>query len=111
MHTTFFTKSIMLLWIGFFCASVILRAQSESLPWQRMLASREMVNRYLVSIARQLTNDAAAEFHSVASWEKVKEQRRLELQASFLGAAGRWICTGRSARAVAACGHVVTPLA
>jgi len=69
----------MLLWIGLFCAPVILRAQSESLPWQRMLASREMVNRYLVSIARQLTNDAAAEFQSVASWEKVKEQRRLEL--------------------------------
>jgi cephalosporin-C deacetylase-like acetyl esterase len=44
-----------------------------------MLASREMVNRYLVGVARQLTNDAAAEFQSVASWEKVKEQRRLEL--------------------------------
>jgi len=44
-----------------------------------MLASREMMNRYLVGIARQLTNDAAAEFQSVASWEKVKEQRRLEL--------------------------------
>ena len=79
MHTRFFAKSIMLLCLGLFCAPVISRAQSESLPWQRMLASREMVNRYLVAVARQLTNDAAVEFQSVASWEKVKEQRRLEL--------------------------------
>jgi cephalosporin-C deacetylase-like acetyl esterase len=70
---------ITLLWIALLCAPVILRAQSESLPWQRMLANREMMNRYLAGIARQLTNDAAAEFQSVASWEKVKEQRRLEL--------------------------------
>jgi cephalosporin-C deacetylase-like acetyl esterase len=79
LHTRFFAKSIMLLCLGLFCAPVISRAQSESLPWQRMLASREMVNRYLVAVARQLTNDAAVEFQSVASWEKVKEQRRLEL--------------------------------
>jgi cephalosporin-C deacetylase-like acetyl esterase len=38
-----------------------------------------MVNRYLVSIARQLTYDAASEFKTLTSWEKVKEQRRLEL--------------------------------
>ncbi|HEU0006528.1 MAG TPA: acetylxylan esterase [Terriglobia bacterium] len=38
-----------------------------------------MVNRYLVSIARQLTYDAASEFRTLTSWEKVKEQRRLEL--------------------------------
>ena len=79
LRPTFTAKSITLLWIGLLCAPVVLRAQSESLPWQRMLASREMVNRYLVSVARQLTHDAAAEFQSVASWERVKEQRRLEL--------------------------------
>jgi len=79
MHTTFFAKFIMWLGIALFCVPVILQAQSESLPWQRMVASREMVNRYLVGVARQLTNDAAAEFRSVASWERVKEQRRLEL--------------------------------
>jgi len=76
---TFFAQSITLLWITLLCAPEILRAQSEDLPWQRMLASREMVNRYMVGVARQLTNDAAAEFQSVATWERVKEQRRLEL--------------------------------
>ena len=76
---TFFAKSITLLWTALLCAPVILRAQSEDLPWQRMLASREMVNRHLIGIARQLTNDAAAEFQNVAAWERVKEQRRLEL--------------------------------
>ena len=40
-------KSITLLWIALLCAPVTLRTQSEDLPWQRMLASREMVNRYL----------------------------------------------------------------
>jgi cephalosporin-C deacetylase-like acetyl esterase len=44
-----------------------------------MLASQEMVNRYLVSTARKLTNEAAAEFQTQGSWEKVKEVRRLEL--------------------------------
>jgi cephalosporin-C deacetylase-like acetyl esterase len=75
----FSMRSIRLLWIAVFCTPVILRAQSESLPWHRMLASQEMVNRSLVSIARQLTNDAATEFQTLVSWEKVKEQRRLEL--------------------------------
>ena len=37
------------------------------------------MNRYLTGIARKLTNDAAAEFQTLASWEKVKERRRLEL--------------------------------
>ena len=57
---TFFAKSITLLWTALLCAPVILRAQSEDLPWQRMLASREMVNRHLIGIARQLCNDAAS---------------------------------------------------
>lgn len=73
------TRIVKLLWIVLFCTPAILPAQSDSLPWQRMLASQEMVHRHLVSIARQLTDEAAAEFHGVASWEAVKEKRRLEL--------------------------------
>jgi cephalosporin-C deacetylase-like acetyl esterase len=38
-----------------------------------------MVNRYLVGIARQLSDDAAAEFQTTTSWERVKEKRRQEL--------------------------------
>ena len=79
MRTLFSTKFITQLCIVLLCAPVVLRAQLESLPWQRMLASQEMVNRYLVSVARKLTNESAAEFHTQASWEKVKEVRRLEL--------------------------------
>ncbi len=79
MRTIFSTKFITLLCIVLLCAPVVLRAQLESLPWQRMLASQEMVNRYLVSMARKLTNESAAEFQTQASWEKVKEERRLEL--------------------------------
>jgi len=75
----FSLKNTLPFWIALFCFPGICRAQSESLPWQRMLASQEMMNRYLVGIARQVSNDAAAEFRTLASWEKVKEQRRLEL--------------------------------
>ena len=79
MRTIFSATSIRFFSIALLCTAVMARAQSESLPWQRMLASQEMVNRYLASTARKLTNEAAAEFQTPASWEKVKEQRRLEL--------------------------------
>src|SRR5262245_9805028 len=69
-----------MLWLfALFCFEETVRPQSDSLPWQRMLASQDMMNRYLTGIARKLTNDAAAEFQTLASWEKVKERRRLEL--------------------------------
>ena len=38
-----------------------------------------MVTRYLIRVARELTDRAASEFSTRAAWEKVKEQRRLEL--------------------------------
>ena len=44
-----------------------------------MLSSQEMVTRYLANVARQLTDRAAVEFQTTTFWEKVKEQRRLEL--------------------------------
>ncbi len=78
LHPTLSAKIIALLCIALHWTPV-LQAQSDSLPWQRMLASQEMVNRYLVSTARKLTNESAAEFQTQASWEKVKEERRLEL--------------------------------
>jgi cephalosporin-C deacetylase-like acetyl esterase len=53
--------------------------EPESLSWHRMLESREMVTRYLIRMARELTDRAASDFSTRAAWEKVKEQRRLEL--------------------------------
>ncbi|MEW5977705.1 MAG: alpha/beta hydrolase [Acidobacteriota bacterium] len=51
----------------------------SSLAWQQMVAAREMVNRFLIQRARELTDRAALDFQSKATWEKVREQRRREL--------------------------------
>ena len=59
-----YMKYIMLLCIALPWPAAVLQAQSDSLPWQRMLASQEMVNRYLVDMARKLTNESAAEFQT-----------------------------------------------
>ena len=61
------------------CYAGALPEEPETLSWQRMLESKEMVTRYLIRVARELTDRAASEFSTRAAWEKVKEQRRLEL--------------------------------
>jgi cephalosporin-C deacetylase-like acetyl esterase len=59
-------------------ASDSLLAESDA-PWRQMLASKEMVQTYLVQVARELTDRASADFSSRKHWETIKEQRRVEL--------------------------------
>jgi Acetyl xylan esterase (AXE1) len=61
------------------CYAGALPEEPETLSWQRMLESKEMVTTYLIRVAREVTDRAASEVSTRVAWEKVKEQRRLEL--------------------------------
>lgn len=54
-------------------------AQTQSGPYERMLASQKQVTEYLIRQARRITDQAARELRSQGSWEAVREQRRREM--------------------------------
>ncbi|MBI1355847.1 MAG: hypothetical protein GC160_16020 [Acidobacteria bacterium] len=49
-------------------------------PYERMLASQQMVELYLIAEARKLTDRSAAEMRSRQDWEPHIEQRRREMR-------------------------------
>ena len=50
-------------------------------PYERMLASKEMVETHLIAEARRLTDRSAAEMRTRQDWEPHVEQRRREMRA------------------------------
>jgi dienelactone hydrolase len=55
----------------------------DAAAFQRSLQERGVIRLYLESEARRITDAAAAEIRTRAGWEKVREQRRLDLRESL----------------------------
>jgi len=53
--------------------------QQEPAPYERMLESRREVIEHLKTEARLITDDAAEEMRSRASWEALRPERKLEM--------------------------------
>jgi dienelactone hydrolase len=53
--------------------------ESDSAPWERMLAGKRQVRDYMIREARRITDRAAREIASRQSWEQVSKQRRREM--------------------------------
>src|SRR5688572_10944482 len=58
--------------------SVLAFAQTN--PYERMLESQKQVNDYLIRCARKITDNAAKELASKATWEAVRAKRVEEMR-------------------------------
>jgi hypothetical protein len=67
-----------------FAYAIAAAAQSDDLPYRRMLDSKEQVTAYLEREARAITDRAGQDVLSVDAWEKQKS-RRLEEMRDMLG--------------------------